>query len=83
MEQMDRIIRVVTRRGKQVEIVHYIGSYVSKPIVYKLPSYSKAKAFEKLVSVVEGEHPVTIPREWREYLMEEVRDELPPVPKTP
>lgn len=74
---LDTIERIVHRKGKQVEIVHRIGSYVSKPVIYVLPSPAKAAALEKHACESINGMPVTISLDWAEYRIPEP-DEPPP-----
>jgi hypothetical protein len=82
-QKQDRVKRIVRRKGKLVEIIHTIGDYTSKPIFYEFRSYAKAREFEKEITRVDGEFPVTIPFEYRDYLMEEVEEPKPEQPPEP
>lgn len=74
-EKLDKIERVVTRKGKRVEVVHVTGGRASKPIVYELLSYAKAKLLEKHANQRTGEYPVEISLVWRDYLVREPAEE--------
>lgn len=80
----DKIRRVVTRKGKRVVVIQYIGAaYMSKPLYYEFPSPAKARAFEKDITRVEGEFPVTISLKWKDYLMGEIEDPEAPESSSP
>jgi hypothetical protein len=68
---MESIERVVRRKGRTVTVRHHIGNYVSKAVVYELPSPTKAKELEKEITQYDGEYPVTIPWKWDEWRLRE------------
>lgn len=70
-ERLDKIERIVTRKGTRVEIVHTIGSRMSRPIVYELLTQARARAFVKHTKLMTGEYPAMISQKWGDYLVDE------------